>query len=290
MLKAAILDDEPLAVKNLKFLLEKYDNIDVVHDDTSPDRFLSVMKSGLKIDVVFVDIRMPGISGLDVARAVAEMDGDVAVVFCTAHDEYALPAFDVNATDYLLKPVDRDRLDKTVARLLKKANISSFRRRLIPRMLCLGKFEIETSQGTIRWPSRKSEEVVAFLHQNYDKSVHKEQIIENLWPDSDLSAALVNLQSTIYRARKALAPLSGFVQITYHKDYYRLMFSGYSELAEMERISAMRPKSIAPELASRLEKWHYGNSYLEANGWLWSYPYAAMLEKKLSAYLGPYPD
>lgn len=68
-----------------------------------------------RIDIAFLDIRMPGASGLDVARRVAEAGG--LVVFTTAYDRYAVQAFETGAVDYLLKPVQRERLDETVARL-----------------------------------------------------------------------------------------------------------------------------------------------------------------------------
>ena len=119
-LRAFVIDDEPLALERLARLLEATGRVEVVGRDTDPDRGLAALRID-PVDVLFVDIQMPELNGFQVVEHLAR-DADVMraapmVVFVTAFDEYAVRAFDVNAIDYLLKPVERRRLDRTVARL-----------------------------------------------------------------------------------------------------------------------------------------------------------------------------
>lgn len=116
-ISAIIVDDEPHAREALKHLLDHYAVIDVVAEC---DNGLKAVKAvhDLSPQVMFLDIHMPKLDGFDVLELLA---GTAPVtVFVTAHDEYAIQAFEANALDYLLKPVSRERLDKTVERLQKR--------------------------------------------------------------------------------------------------------------------------------------------------------------------------
>lgn len=112
-----IIDDERLARKELNSLLENYPEIQVVGECANADEALAEIRS-LRPDLIFLDIQMPGQNGFDLLE---KLDYLPAVVFVTAYDEYALRAFDVNALDYLLKPVDETRLDETVRKILGKS-------------------------------------------------------------------------------------------------------------------------------------------------------------------------
>jgi two-component system LytT family response regulator len=113
-LTAVVVDDERLARKDLTSMLEAHEDIAVV-GQAGDARSAARLISRLDPDVVFLDIQMPGESGFDLLDR-AEIRAKI--VFVTAYDEYALRAFEVNALDYLMKPVSRERLAKTVERLL----------------------------------------------------------------------------------------------------------------------------------------------------------------------------
>ena len=114
-LKLLIADDEPLAAERLQLLLARCDGIDLV--GTASDGEAAVrMVQALKPDVVLLDISMPGLDGIDVAREIAGPDGSPAVVFVTAFDQFAVAAFEVAAVDYLMKPVDPARLQRALDR------------------------------------------------------------------------------------------------------------------------------------------------------------------------------
>lgn len=113
--KVLIADDEPLAAERLQLLLAKCDRIDLV--GTASDGEGAVrMTEALHPELLLLDIAMPGLDGIDVARALASRELTPAVVFVTAFDQFAVAAFEVEAVDYLMKPVDPKRLQRALDR------------------------------------------------------------------------------------------------------------------------------------------------------------------------------
>lgn len=115
-MKALLIDDERLARQELKSLLSGYSEIQVVGEANNAEAAIESIKQ-LKPDVIFLDIQMPGKNGFELLE---EISGLPEVVFVTAYDEYAIRAFEVNALDYLLKPVQPNRLAETIKKLLHK--------------------------------------------------------------------------------------------------------------------------------------------------------------------------
>src|SRR5262245_62970374 len=115
--RALIADDEALARERMRFLLARHPQYEIVGEASTGTETIDAIVR-LEPDVIFLDIRMPGLSGIEVAQAIDATDGPpVTIVFVSAHHEFALAAFDVNAADYLLKPVDRDRFDRALERV-----------------------------------------------------------------------------------------------------------------------------------------------------------------------------
>ena len=115
-LLALIVDDEAPARAELRFLLERIEDVEVVGEAASVREALA-LAARLDYDVVFCDISMPELTGIDAAREIMSWPKRPHVVFVTAHQDYAVQAFSVDAFDYLLKPVAEDRLAQTVERL-----------------------------------------------------------------------------------------------------------------------------------------------------------------------------
>ncbi|MBA2612243.1 MAG: response regulator [Bacteroidetes bacterium] len=112
-MKAIIIDDERLARQELKNLLAAHKEIEVIAECSDAAQAKEKINE-LKPDVIFCDIQMPGKTGLEL---VEEISGAVDVVFITAHDEHAIKAFELNAFDYLLKPIQPQRLSETIKKL-----------------------------------------------------------------------------------------------------------------------------------------------------------------------------
>ena len=115
-MKALIVDDERLARKELSSLLDDIKKVTVVGEAINADDAVQKIQE-LKPDLLFLDIQMPGKSGFDLLEM---LDSVPEVIFTTAYDEYALKAFEVNALDYLLKPVQKERLQESISKLLAK--------------------------------------------------------------------------------------------------------------------------------------------------------------------------
>ena len=115
VLRTLIVDDEPLAIERLQVICAALAGIEVV--GTAQDGAAALRQIGaLAPDLVLLDMTMPELDGLAVARALLRGDQAPAVVFVTAHDNFAVEAFDLDAVDYVLKPVTPERLDRAVAR------------------------------------------------------------------------------------------------------------------------------------------------------------------------------
>jgi len=114
--RVVVADDEPLARERLRLLLSRHPAYDVVAECTDGDEALAAI-GAYRPDVAFLDIAMPGRTGVDVANALLDDPRAPAVVFVTAYDQFALRAFEVSAIDYLVKPVDRERFDQMLQRV-----------------------------------------------------------------------------------------------------------------------------------------------------------------------------
>ena len=121
-MKALIVDDERLARVELKRLLQPFKDINVVGEAVNVEDALEKITQ-LSPDLIFLDIQMPGKSGFDLLE---ELDSVPTVVFTTAYDEYALKAFEYNAMDYLLKPIEPKRLEETVKKLIEQGKKESY--------------------------------------------------------------------------------------------------------------------------------------------------------------------
>ena len=115
--RTLIVDDEPLAVERLQILCSRLPQLSLV--GTASDGAAALrMVEALTPDLMFLDIAMPNLDGVEVARRLADREDKPAVIFVTAYDQFAVAAFDVAAVDYLLKPIAEERLRRAVDRVL----------------------------------------------------------------------------------------------------------------------------------------------------------------------------
>ncbi len=120
-LSALIIDDELLARQELQYLLERVGGVEVLAQGTNGIEAVDLIRTH-KPDLVFLDVQMPGMDGFAVLKKLLEKKARLPqVVFATAYDRYAVRAFEVNAVDYLLKPFDRARVQKTIEKAKQRA-------------------------------------------------------------------------------------------------------------------------------------------------------------------------
>lgn len=123
-LSVLVVDDELPAREELGYLLSLDSRVATVHQSGSGADALRMLDS-IEVDAVFLDIAMPGLSGIDLARVLSHFKRPPAVVFVTAHDEHAVSAFEVHAVDYLLKPVRDERVSEAVRRVVEGSGHAS---------------------------------------------------------------------------------------------------------------------------------------------------------------------
>ena len=111
--KTIIIDDEPLARQRIKRLLQAFDCIEIIAEAANGKEGLELIHA-LNPDLIFLDIEMPLLNGFEMLSQLSEQP---LVVFTTAYDQYAIKAFEQNSIDYLLKPIEKDRLEKTILKL-----------------------------------------------------------------------------------------------------------------------------------------------------------------------------
>ncbi len=278
MLRIAAVDDERHALERFEKLILAQEGIELcgLFEDGN-DLIEYVCRHPL--DVVFLDIEMPGRTGLELAEDLLEINPELMVVFATAFNQYAVEAFELNALDYILKPVSKERLAKTIERI-------AGRRRPAEKITtgpnddssiyiqCFSSFEVLINGTAVPFSSAKAKELLAFLVSKSGSAVSWEQITDALWYDFDYEKAHNNLYATAYRLRKWLAE-QGIPRILECKrNSYRVVPDQFGcDFYEFEKaeLDGNRAKM----------KLLYKGRFMEENGYEWAYPKEAEIDLKM---------
>lgn len=278
-MQAILIDDEQLALADLARQLKDV-GIEVAGQFVKPQEGLQAVLQN-KPDIVFLDIEMPGINGVELAEKLLEERPQQEIVFVTAYNEYAVKAFELNALDYLLKPVQRDRLLKTVERVCRR--IEGGGPRQIKQSVPLGSVQVKTF-GELRfitaddrtvtpsWRTTKALELFAYLLHNRGGPVDRDALLEALWPDVPLDRAYTLLYTTVYQVRKTLARYTDEIQVKSINQTYRLAPQTVTTDAGLWSQQLESP----PPLESQSLDWYMQllaaqpADYLEAYDFLWA--------------------
>ncbi|CAI6060459.1 response regulator [Cohnella sp. JJ-181] len=208
-MKILIVDDEPVMRLAMKRLLSKIEDVELVGSFQSAAGVLDFVRDG-DVDLAFLDIQLGADDGLALARGLRSVRADLDIVFTTSHADYAIEAYDVYPLDYMVKPISRKRLEQTIARAAGRRGASIDRagdpapNRLTIRGL--GCFEAASLQaGAVKWMSKKSTELFAYLLVHRGRSVAKVRILEDIFPGMPLKNAETYLHTAVYQLRKALS-------------------------------------------------------------------------------------
>lgn len=226
-MKAILVDDELLALEFLERQINKISDIKIIGKFNKFD--LNENYALLEeVDVAFLDIEMPEISGLELAEQLLEIKPTLTIVFVTTFNHYAVQAFELNAIDYVLKPVHVDRLKQTLERINKEVKnrpeeflITQDQLRIsVCRELT---FELsKNNYDTVKWRTAKAQEVFLYLLQNRGESIRKSKLIEILWPDFHEENAYSQLYTAIYHLRKTISRFNDYLSIKNMHDSYVL--------------------------------------------------------------------
>lgn len=210
LMRAILIDDEQLPLLYLKKVLEnKVNGVEVVGLFQDPIQAFEEIKTILP-DVVFLDIHMPGMNGLEVGERIQEVLQNIEIVFVTGDDNHALEAFDLYAFDYIVKPLQIERLKKTVERLQQriKNNQTSIIEEKESTLLWTFnqlKFQRPGCEPEIfKWRTSKVQELFAYMFHHREKTVDRETLIELLWPDFGIDRGAKQLYTAIYHIRQTI--------------------------------------------------------------------------------------
>jgi two-component system, LytTR family, response regulator len=224
MIKVMIVDDEIPAIEELIVHLSDIDHIEIVNTFCNSITANScIIKE--KPDLVFLDINMPGVNGLELALNIMNNSTKTNVVFITAYDKYAIEAFELNAIDYILKPFRKERLHRTIEKVLKTIdeskefdNSSS----TIPYVKLFGGVEVIASNSSIKWNTIKVKEIFAYLLLNRSVKISRDILIDTIFPQVDNDRAKKYLNTCIYLIRKNIKEynLEEFFNLDLHNNNY----------------------------------------------------------------------
>ncbi|MEF3304068.1 response regulator [Paenibacillus sp. GYB003] len=222
-MKAILADDEELALRYLEKQLLAIGSIEIVGKYSDVEEALEAAEANTP-DVVFLDIDMPALSGIEAAELLAERSPGTDVVFVTAFEEYAVKAFELNAVDYILKPVETERLTRTVTRLVQRRKREPAAAPARPAMIrCFQVLEYDASKPeAIPWRTTKAQELFAYLLHHRDQPVRKDVLLELLWPEVDMKKGYTQLYTAIYQIRKTLEAMGAGVRVVSYEKGYRL--------------------------------------------------------------------
>lgn len=268
-MKVILVDDEPIALDLLNMMLSKYEDISIAGSYTKPlDALEEIVK--IKPDVIFLDIEMGDVNGLEVAELFVKELKSVEIVFVTAYSEYAVDAFEVNAMDYLLKPIQEERLEKTLGRLGERIKARENKADNVENHLLinsLGVFKVRDSRDNyLVWRTQKAKELFAYLWHRKGKTVSKIAILDEIFYDRDSNKANTLLHTTIYQLRKNLCKLGYKDGIIYINNGYQLNVPMVSDLEDLEKILAYNDHDDT-SILKILEI--YKGDFLEEEGYHW---------------------
>lgn len=292
MHRAILIDDEEIALDVMEIKLREIGGVEVV------GRFQMVTEAlrkcaDLQPDLIFLDIEMPGMSGLAAADSLSKLCPEAGVIFVTAHDQYAVDAFDTHAVGYVLKPVAKEKLLKALARYsdTRSALPSSAATvdHEVPehpglRLNVLGSLELHAADGRLlTWRTRKTKELFALLWHHRGERVYKYKILEWLWPEDPADRAQKLLHTTLYYMR-SLFKAEGYEDIVRYGDERYWIDSDIFRSDLQDLLVLLDEGKDTENKGSRLPEVYKGG-YLETEHYGWADRYRVELRASVIAAL-----
>ncbi len=208
MFHAIVVDDESAALNRFERIAAGDGRISLEGKFQYAEDAIEFVRQQ-KVDIAFLDIEMPEMSGLELAEQLMEIDPYISVIFVTAYDKYALEAFRAHAIGYLLKPLDNNELTEqldSLYRRLGQRTAKNANQRLTIR--CFGEFSVKAAadeEPAIRWKTAKAEELFALLVNYQGRAKSKESLIDALWPELEPEKSINLFRVTCTYIRTALS-------------------------------------------------------------------------------------
>jgi two-component system, LytTR family, response regulator len=280
MLRAIAVDDEETALQWFSRVAANNANLSVAGAFQYPEEALAFVRNHA-VDVAFLDVEMPEMSGLELAEQLVRLDPFLRIVFVTAYNQYALDAFRAHAVGYLLKPLDSEALEEQVNHLSALNTSRPAKSGVQPLYVkCFGTFSVTApSRPTlaVRWKTAKTEELFTLLAHPLGKVKTRESMIETLWPEMDPTKSINLFHVTCTYLRAALTEM-GF------PDLLQRELDGYSLSATAIDCDVFRfqlaTRSLQTLSVDKLEETAalYAGPFLEHKTYLWASAARTQLE------------
>ncbi|MGP7816787.1 response regulator [Niallia sp. 01092] len=224
-MEAVIIDDERLSTFLLQKMLAEFNCFTKISTFENGEDVLNFIRAN-HVDVAFVDIEMPGISGVNLAVEMRRIHKSIKIIFITAHTNYAVQAFEIEALDYVVKPFTPERIENTVKRIAGGLSVHREQGEKKQMLHCLGELRVTKQHGNSpillnKWRTKKAKALFCYFIHNRNQTIHKDVLIELFWNDVSLEKAHTNLHTTIYQIRKMIQSYAIPFEIVRVGDGYR---------------------------------------------------------------------
>ncbi len=292
MIRAFLVDDEQPALLQLNQMLSEFKQINVTGMFTDPREALKKLKRQ-QPDVIFLDIDMPYVRGTEFAAELRAMNLDIVIVFVTAYSEFALESYAVYPLDYLMKPIDKSRLDRTVGQIAAQVKRSGTALEEAPvfKIQCFGRLEVtksfrddkdEVQQEQLTITNRKVKELLCYLLANFQLQVFRDELLDMLFDGARDEKTINYLHVTAYSLRKLLEEF-GLVQLKL--DRYALTVPpgvcDFVDFSRFIRANAVIDENNLAEAERALKSYH--GPLLSDEDYPWSVETREWAEEQLEA-------
>ncbi|MED4583008.1 response regulator [Brevibacillus choshinensis] len=275
-MKVVLIDDERLALNYLEKMLQGNEELEIVKMYSDPIQAIEEIQQ-IKPEMVFLDVEMPVMTGIEAAEQILTLLPDVHIVFVTAYEGYAIKAFELNALDYVLKPARRERLQKTLMRIQKEKAEMVKESSPVPyrKICCFRSLHLESSERgteTFRWRTTKAQELFAYLIHRRGQPVRKDVLLDLFWTDVEWKKGYAHLYTTVYQIRKTLDKLGVELKLTNCEDGYLLEMNDVSlDVEDWEKRLRQAPPITKETIQEHLNLVDlYRGDYLAEYDYLWA--------------------
>ncbi|MEA4920340.1 MAG: response regulator [Clostridiaceae bacterium] len=277
MIRIAAVDDELHILKWFERIALKIDGLEICGLYQSGEALISYLRHHA-VDAVFLDVEIGNENGMDLYEQIMQIDENIEIIFVTAYNKYAVEAFELQALDYLLKPITSERLEKTIIRLMNSPKIAQKPER--PYIQCFGDFQLLIHGTPVTWKNSKAKEILAFLVSKEGAPMGWEKIVDAIWPDFAPEQAHANFHATNYLLRKRLGELGCSDIIDSTPGNYRILRDTIE--CDVYIFQDFIRKSLSSELSqTEIDKIRlmYQGQFMENEPYSWAIPKAVSLEK-----------
>ncbi|WP_183192251.1 response regulator [Brevibacillus fluminis] len=270
-MKVILVDDEPVMHLILRKMLGKLPDVHVAGAFTDTGSAAAFLREHADVGLAFVDLSMPGESGLAFAARMEVADPALQIVFVTSHKEFALEAYDLSVMDYLVKPVSQERLQKAVNRAQTNRRVlhpaaptavPTESGRIVVTML--GDVVVSNDVGRVKWISRRCAELFAYLLLGRGKRIPRSMLLTDMFGGMNESNAANYLNTTVYQLRKSLEAIGIRDVVRSENDGYALALKDavidYIEFEkQVDNLLTMESRNV--ESALQIERLYTGDLF-----------------------------